>query len=169
VVGRLFFDVAPLDAVLLSCGLVLFILAATPRTRFAYRLSAENVAAIELSGDAFSLHDIVPLAGAIALLCILVFSMPARMYAYVGVLCAGLLFAARRLLPRRKGLPLRSMAWTQVRRLALEPRRRVFALVGEQGEAPLLIFCPVGRFSEIVDIARRHVPGVPESEETLVR
>ncbi len=171
-VAWLFFRTPQWEALLLSLGLAFFMLLALPRTRYAYRFTQTGVEQAELGGDVFDLQSVIPLLGGIGILGVMVLSLGARFLGYIAIACGVLLFAARRLFPRRKNLPVISLSWEAVQAVTVERRRHVFMLRPGRESGPdaadLLVACRPGELERMLELVRVHAPQAAISEGVLI-
>ena len=169
----LFFSVPAGDAVFLALGMCCFILGALPRSLLAYRFTGEGVEQADLTGDRWHLYRLLPLAGALGIFGLMVFSQPARHLAWFSLGCGVLLFLARVFLSRKQDVPVQTLAWKDVTAVVLERRRGVLLLRGRGGAAPgggdILVFYPKGNPDAVLRIVSAQRPDLTVEEKTVVR
>ncbi len=167
----LFFAIPAGEALLVAAGLAVFIFLALPRTRFVYRITEHGVFAAEYYGDAFDLHRVLPPAFALLVFIVIAFSLPLRVLAFTGLGFGAALFLLRRFFPAVRP-EISHMAFAETAALAVDPHRRVFALLGrvEPGVPTprLLVFCNRGELDRTLELARSHLGPVPLRDEPLI-
>ena len=128
VISWRFFHAPVWEALLVTGGLALFMLQALPRSRYLYRFTLQGVDSAEITGDTYGLHRLIPLIGGIAILLVLVLSLPAISLAYIGFSCAVVLFFAPRLFPAKSKPVLLFLGWTTIDKVVAERDRQAFLL-----------------------------------------
>ena len=160
-VAWLFFVPTFFEGLLITVGLACFIVAALPRSKLTYVLTAESIECTDTTGDRFDLHSVVPFFAAIALFGVLVFSLPTAFFLYIGAGCGVLLLGVRWLLPRQKSLETWQLPWKDVRRIMVESRRHAFLLAeftDKFSPNDVMVFCPKRDFTAMLERVRGLAP-----------
>ena len=171
-VAWIFFDIHALDALMLSCGLGLFIFLALPRTRFVYRMTESGVFVAEYYGDAFDLHRVLPPLMALLMFVVIGFSFPLGVLTFTAAGLGAALFLLRRFFPVTRPT-VSHMSYAEVGAVAVDPGRRVFALypIAKHGDSTerLLIFCNHGELDKVLEMMRKYMGPIPLRDESLIR
>ena len=170
VIALLFFSVTAQEAVLLALGMCCFIFAALPRSSFAYRLSGAGIEQAELTGDRLQLHTLAPLLGAAAIFLLLAFSMSVLALACFTLGCGLVLFLARRMLPLKKGAPIRLLEWHDISSITLERRRGAMLLRARRdGDGKdMVVFCPRWNMETTLELVMSQKVGVLVEEGEVI-
>lgn len=160
-VAWLFFVPTFFEGLIITLGLACFIVAALPRSKLTYVLTADGIECTDTTGDRFDLHSVVPLFGAIALFGVLVFSLPTAFFLYIGAGCGIILLGVRWLLPRQKSLETWHLPWRNVRRIMVEHRRQALLLAeftDTFSPNDVMVFCPKHDFAATLERVRGLAP-----------